>query len=109
MTPDRHTRCGRCGTHLARDNTTGRCAACRAAERGRIGQSPEVPIDFWRHPALEQAFALRHMGHVIRAYRRHPYHGRQPLPQEIVAGWVGLTQAQLPQRAGADAVKVREP
>src|SRR5262249_27072604 len=36
-----------------------------------------------------------HMGQVIRAYRCHPYHGRQPLPQEVVASWVGIAQAQL--------------
>ena len=35
------------------------------------------------------------MARVIRAYRRHAYHGRHPLPQDVVAGWVGITQAQL--------------
>jgi transcriptional regulator with XRE-family HTH domain len=35
------------------------------------------------------------MGRVIRAYRCHLYHGRHPLAQEVVAGWVGITQAQL--------------
>ncbi|MGH3713557.1 MAG: transcriptional regulator [Micromonosporaceae bacterium] len=34
------------------------------------------------------------MGQVICAYRHHAFHGRV-LPQEIVAGWVGVTQAQL--------------
>jgi transcriptional regulator with XRE-family HTH domain/tetratricopeptide (TPR) repeat protein len=34
------------------------------------------------------------MGRVIFAYRTHPFHG-QTLPQELVAGWLGLTQAQL--------------
>ncbi|MFI7217873.1 DNA-binding protein [Micromonospora maritima] len=32
---------------------------------------------------------------MIRAYRHHPYYGRQPLPQATVAGWFGITQAQL--------------
>ncbi|MGH3822742.1 MAG: helix-turn-helix domain-containing protein [Pseudonocardiaceae bacterium] len=41
------------------------------------------------------AFASRHMGKVIRAYRCHPFHGRQPLPQDVVAGWIGVTQGQL--------------
>lgn len=95
MTQVRHIRCGRCGAHLARDNATGRCAACRTAERDRVAQPPHVPDDFWRNEALRQALAARHMGQVIRAYRCHPYHGRQPLPQEVVAGWVGITQAQL--------------
>jgi transcriptional regulator with XRE-family HTH domain len=95
MTQVRHAHCGRCGARLARDNTTGRCAPCQVAERDRITQAPDVPADFWDNAALRQALAARHMGQVIRAYRCHPYHGRQPLPQEVVAGWVGLTQAQL--------------
>ncbi|WP_320068639.1 helix-turn-helix transcriptional regulator [Micromonospora sp. RTGN7] len=32
---------------------------------------------------------------MIRAYRCHPYHGRNPLPQSTVAAWLGITQAQL--------------
>ena len=39
--------------------------------------------------------AERHLGRVIRAYRCHPYHGRVALPQTVVAGWLGITQAQL--------------
>ncbi|ACU76148.1 putative DNA-binding protein [Catenulispora acidiphila DSM 44928] len=35
-----------------------------------------------------------HMGRVFTAYRAHPYHGRV-LSQELVAGWLNLTQAQL--------------
>jgi hypothetical protein len=34
------------------------------------------------------------MGRVIRAYRRHPWHGKA-LPQERVAQWLCLSQAQL--------------
>jgi hypothetical protein len=87
--------CGRCGTRLARDNPAGRCAACQATERDRIARSPDVPADFWDYPALKYALAARHMGQVIRAYRCHPYHGRQPLPQGVVGGWIGVSQAQL--------------
>jgi transcriptional regulator with XRE-family HTH domain len=95
MTQVRQTLCGRCGARLARDNTTGRCAPCRLAERDRITRPPDVPENFWDNAALTAALCARQMGQVIRAYRQHPYHGRQPLPQEVVAGWVGLTQAQL--------------
>jgi transcriptional regulator with XRE-family HTH domain len=35
-----------------------------------------------------------HMGKVLSAYRTHPHHGRT-LSQEVVAGWLNLTQAQL--------------
>ncbi len=87
MTQVLHVHCGRCGARLARDNTTGRCAPCQAAERDRITHAPEVPVDFWDNAALQRALAARHMGQLIRAYRCHPYHGRQPLPQEVVATW----------------------
>jgi hypothetical protein len=43
---------------------------------------------------MTTALATRHLGRIIHAYRTHPQHPR-PLPQELVAGWLGLTQAQL--------------
>ncbi|WP_174186134.1 helix-turn-helix domain-containing protein [Nocardia barduliensis] len=43
---------------------------------------------------MRDALATWHMGRVIFAYRQHPHHGRT-LPQELVAHWLGLTQAQL--------------
>ncbi|WP_233601120.1 MULTISPECIES: helix-turn-helix domain-containing protein [Micromonospora] len=54
-----------------------------------------MPESFWRHEPINQALAERHLGRVIRAYRYHPYHGRNPLPQTVVAAWLGITQAQL--------------
>jgi hypothetical protein len=87
--------CPRCGGRLARDNDSGRCAPCHAAERDRLSAPPEVPASFWSHPPLRAALAERHLGRVIRAYRHHPYHGRAALPQVVVAGWLGITQAQL--------------
>ena len=44
------------------------------------------------------------MGRVIAAYRNHPFHER-PLPQEIVAGWVGITQAQLSRIESGPSIK----
>jgi transcriptional regulator with XRE-family HTH domain len=32
---------------------------------------------------------------VIKEYRKHPYHGRRPLPQELLGQWLGITQAQV--------------
>ncbi len=89
------THCSQCGARLARDNATGRCAPCQASSRDRVAHAPNVLPEFWHHPAIQAALAARHMGRLIRAYRRHPYHGRHPIAQEIVAGWVGLTQTQL--------------
>ncbi|MGC4773620.1 hypothetical protein ACLQ25_32235 [Micromonospora sp. DT44] len=54
-----------------------------------------VPASFWDHEPVRLALAERHLGRVIRAYRCHPYHGRVALPQSVVAGWLGITQAQL--------------
>ncbi|MFF0254286.1 helix-turn-helix domain-containing protein [Micromonospora zamorensis] len=56
---------------------------------------PVVPANFWEHEPVRRALAERHLGRVIRAYRCHPYHGRVALPQTVVAGWLGITQAQL--------------
>ncbi len=95
MDPRRDKRCHRCGTRLAHDNSGGYCAPCKVASRDRFAASPEVPADFWDNEAIREALACRHMGRVIRAYRCHPFHGRRPLPQEVVAGWIGVTQGQL--------------
>jgi hypothetical protein len=95
MTQPGPAQCSRCGTRLAYDNSAGRCGPCQAADRHRVAHAPDVPAEFWQHPALQQAFTQRHMGRVVRAYRRHPYHGRHPLAQEVVAGWVRLGQTQL--------------
>jgi tetratricopeptide (TPR) repeat protein len=93
--PVTHANCPRCGGRLARDNDSGRCAPCQAAERDRLSAPPLVPASFWEHTPVRRALAERHLGRVIRAYRCHPYHGRYPLPQTAVAGWLGITQTQL--------------
>ncbi|MET8277279.1 hypothetical protein [Micromonospora sp. NPDC005174] len=90
-----HATCPRCGGRLARDNDSGRCTPCQAAERDRLSVPPVVPASFWDHEPVRLALAERHLGRVIRAYRCHPYHGRVALPQSVVAGWLGITQAQL--------------
>jgi transcriptional regulator with XRE-family HTH domain/peptidyl-tRNA hydrolase len=41
------------------------------------------------------ALSRRHMGHVVRVFREHPLHGRKPISQDTVAGWLGITQAQV--------------
>ncbi len=44
---------------------------------------------------MRDAFAGWHMGRVCCAYRRHPFHGSDPLSQELVGRWLGITQPQL--------------
>jgi polyferredoxin len=86
--------CNRCGTRLAHDNTGMRCGACIRAGRDTLLRPPLVPPEFWDTDQMRDALATWHMGRVIYAYRNHPYHGR-PLSQEVVGGWLGLTQTQV--------------
>ena len=62
-------------------------------------EPPAVPAGFWHTPAFRDAFDAQHMGHVARAYRRHPLnvanYGRDGIPQELLGDWLGLTQAQV--------------
>lgn len=85
----------RCGARLARDNPAEQCTPCQRAARDRAVGPPDVPADFWvSSEQLRDALEAWHMGRVIAAYRTHPHH-RPPLVQAMVAGWMGLTQAQL--------------
>jgi hypothetical protein len=46
-----------------------------------------------------------HMGHVVFAYRTHPWHGR-PLSQDAIAGWMGdLTQPQVSRLESGRAIE----
>jgi transcriptional regulator with XRE-family HTH domain len=66
---------------------------------------PTVPEAFWDTDHMRDALASRHIGQVIRAYRSHSHHGGRGLSQELVAGWAGLTQAQLSRIEGGPAVQ----
>jgi tetratricopeptide (TPR) repeat protein len=87
--------CRACGARLARDNQAARCTPCQKRQRDRHAQPPDLPPTFWRTDLMRDALNTWHIGKVIQAYRRHPFHGDRPLTQELVAGWLGLTQAQL--------------
>ena len=91
--------CGHCGARLARDNSGAWCSAC--SRSARLGP-PKVPRGFWDVAHMRDALASWHMGRVIYAYRTHPWHG-QPLSQDIVAGWLYLTQPQLSRIEGGPA------
>jgi transcriptional regulator with XRE-family HTH domain len=58
-----------------------------------------VPPEFWEFGPLAAAFSAKHMGRACRAYRTHPFHaalhGRHGISQTTVAGWLGMTQAQV--------------
>ena len=88
------TACG-CGTRLTRDNEDGRCGRCATSDREAVSAgSVTLPSQFWNDPDIQQALRARHMGHILRSYRLHPYH-RNSLSQEVIAGWAGITQAQV--------------
>ncbi len=84
-----------CGTRLSRHNRTTQCGGCRQRRQRHLLQPPALPEDFWDTNEIQSAFAARHIGAVLRAYRHHPHHGLRPLTQDVVAGWMGQTQAQL--------------
>lgn len=48
---------------------------------------------------MNEAFARQHIGRVVRAYRKHPFHatrhGRDGISQELLGTWFGITQAQV--------------
>jgi len=54
---------------------------------------------------MRDALATWHIGKVIRAYRHHPHHGRRPLSQEVVGGWLDLSQAQLSRLENGPTLK----
>src|SRR3954467_7474713 len=99
-THQQERRCG-CGTRLARDNRGLRCNACTKKARNTRVQPPSVPADFWRDPAMREALAACDMGKVMRAFRTHPFHGRD-ISQDVAAGWVGVTQPRLSKIENGD-------
>jgi len=88
-----------CGKRLAHDNAGTQCGACERKAAQQRAEPPEVADGFWHTPAFRDAFNAQHMGHVARAFRRHPLnvtnYGRDGIPQELLGAWLGLTQAQV--------------
>jgi len=88
--------CARCGARLAGDNADAICRPCQRAAREMWMSPPEVPPEFWEEGQLRDSLVReRHIGHAIRSYRYHPFHGRRPVPQDVVARWLSISQAQL--------------
>lgn len=91
--------CQRCGTRLARGSANPQCGPCEQASAGLRAAPPEIPYAFWDTDQLRDALAARHMGRVVRAYRKHPHHiaryGKDGISQELLGGWFSLTQAQI--------------
>lgn len=85
----------RCGTLLARDRPGDVCGVCETTHLDRSATPPQVPADFWTHPPMAEVLAERHMGRVLRAYRCHPWHEPAAVPQEVMGGWLHLSQAQI--------------
>jgi hypothetical protein len=96
--------CRECGARLARDNGGVRCTPCQRRHHDLRATPPDVPTDFWNADLMRDTLDTWHIGKVIRAYRRHPFFGNRPPTQELVAGWLGLTQAQLSRIESGSAV-----
>ena len=104
MDADYQARCQRCGTRLAHDNPGSLCTPCTVGGHDQGSSTPKLPTEFWDSQAMTDALTSRHMGAVIKAYRRHHFHGRHPIPQETVAGWLGVTQGQLSRIENGPAI-----
>jgi len=99
MRESRTPRYCRCGTRLGRYRVGDLCGQCEKKLAALRTTPPQVPVEFWETAQFRDAFAAQHIGQVCRAYRKHPYHlaayGKDGIPQEVVGGWLGLTQAQI--------------
>lgn len=87
--------CIGCGAVLASDNSEAACRPCQRAAQETSQSPPVVPASFWQADQIRDALEARHMGHVVRAYRDHPFHGGRRIPQEMMARWLCVSQAQL--------------
>src|SRR5580700_5920140 len=88
--------CTCCGARLASDNADSMCRPCQRAAHETTLRPPEVPPGFWDNDRLKDALVRdRHIGHAVRSYRKHPFHGQRPIPQEAAARWLSVSQAQL--------------
>lgn len=88
--------CDTCGSRLASDNPDLRCRPCQR----RAVQ--ELPEHFWDTDQMRDALTSKHLGKVIRAYRRSPHHPR-PISQETMAELLGLSQTQVARIEGGSA------
>lgn len=88
--------CNRCGARLASDNTDVACRPCQRAAQEAGLHPPEVPSEFWANDQLRDALVReRHIGHAVRSYRKHPFHGQRQVSQETAARWLSISQTQL--------------
>ncbi|MEY9861532.1 transcriptional regulator with XRE-family HTH domain/tetratricopeptide (TPR) repeat protein [Catenulispora sp. GAS73] len=101
-TPPKSRDCARCRSRLATDNADQLCAACRRKAADDLVKPPQVPRSFWHDDQMREALDSWHFGRIFSAYRLHPFHGRA-LSQELVAGWLNITQAQLSRIEGGRA------
>jgi transcriptional regulator with XRE-family HTH domain len=60
----------------------------------RRGVAPQLPAVFWETEPMRAALDSGDLGQIIRAYRFHPLHG-DPLPQDLVADWLHISQSSL--------------
>jgi len=87
--------CTGCGARLASDNHDVACRPCQRALHEVSRRPPDVPRDFWQVDRMRDALAERHMGHIVRAYRKHAFHGQRGIAQEAMARWLAISQTQL--------------
>jgi transcriptional regulator with XRE-family HTH domain len=88
--------CVQCGARLASDNVGTTCRPCQHAAVEAAVRPPKVPSAFWDNEQLRDALVKeRHIGHAVRSYRKHPFHGQRSISQETAARWLSISQTQL--------------
>lgn len=88
--------CTQCGARLAGDNKASLCRPCERSARADALSPPGVPPEFWENKDIRDALVIeRHIGHAVRQYRRHPFHGRRAIPLEVASNWLGISHTQL--------------
>lgn len=83
--------CRRCGAVLAKDHTDAFCSPC-TSKLARAGAAPIPPSRLWERADIRAAIKERHVGRLLRAYRRAQ---TPPISQQVLAEWLLLTQGHL--------------
>ncbi|QFZ22930.1 XRE family transcriptional regulator [Saccharothrix syringae] len=83
--------CRGCGARLAADNRAWLCAACGRRD-AQASCAPVKPVDFWATDEFREAFASRHFGRIMRAYR---FAHTPALTQARLGRWLGLSQGHV--------------
>ena len=82
---------GHCPTNGQAD-VRGTASGCTSSQPNGVLATSDLPDSFWLAEPLQRAIQAQDFGQLLRAYREAHY---PPLPQEVVANVIGVTQGQV--------------